>query len=102
MRNAPTFISAIVLSMLALAFPKPAQAHELWPDIPAEIGVGTPADPVWIPYRCTRGPVRNFYHGTYYDQPPALFLGNAYRPHFRYTAYRVLPRTYFCTDRYRR
>ena len=36
--------------------------------------------------------------GAWYDVPPALYRGYAYRPYYRYTAYRVIPRTYFCTE----
>ncbi|WP_246732388.1 hypothetical protein [Bradyrhizobium yuanmingense] len=44
-----------------------------------------------------QGPVNNFYHGAYYgEEPPALYRGCAYRPYYRYRAYRKLPRTYFC------
>lgn len=101
MRNALAFATAIAFTATAVAFSRPALAHERWPDIPDEIGVGSPAERILIPFRCSDGPVRNFYHGAYYDQPPAIFLSNAYRPYYRYTAYRVLPRTYFCSDRYR-
>ena len=53
--------------------------------------------PTWDIYRCAEGPVINFYHGAYYGQePPALYRGYAYRPHYRYSAYRRLPRKYFC------
>ena len=30
------------------------------------------------------------------EEPPALYRGYAYRPYYRYSAYRRLPRTYFC------
>lgn len=98
--------SALALIVAALAAPAmavggPAQAHDRWPDIPYEVGAGAPIDRAgWIPYRCNDGPVYNFYHGAYYGgQPPAVFLGYAYRPFYRYTAYRVVPRTYFCSAR---
>jgi hypothetical protein len=98
MRNARALISAAVLAAAAAAFPRAAQAHDRWPVIPAELGTGSPIDgDVLIPYRCSDGPVFNFYHGAYYGgQPPAGFLGYAYRPYYRYAAYRVIPRTYFC------
>jgi hypothetical protein len=101
MTNLLALIAAAMLAASALAFPGPAQAHEWWPDIPREIGVGAPIDRfALIPYRCSDGPVDNFYHGAYYrGQPPAVFLGYAYRPFYRYTANRVIPRTYFCSAR---
>jgi hypothetical protein len=101
MTNASALITAATLAATALAFPGPAQAQEWWPDIPREVGKGAPIDGlVWIPYRCSDGPVYNFYHGAYYGgQPPAVFLGYAYRPFYRYTANRVIPRTYFCSAR---
>jgi hypothetical protein len=102
MRNALVLITAAALAATAMG--APAQAHDRWPDIPDEVGVGAPIDRVvWIPYRCNDGPAYNFYHGAYYGgQPPAVFLGYAYRPYYRYTAYRLIPRTYFCSARRRR
>jgi len=104
MRNALVLITAAALAATAAASPGPAQAHDRWPDIPDEVGVGAPIDRVvWIPYRCNDGPAYNFYQGAYYGgQPPAVFLGYAYRPYYRYTAYRVIPRTYFCSATRRR
>lgn len=75
-----------------------AEARPRWPVIPEELGVRSPLPPAWIPYRCTDGPAANFYHGAYYREPTALYLGYAYRRHYRYTAYRVIPRTYLCSD----
>jgi hypothetical protein len=102
MRSALALISAAVLAAAAVAFSGAAQAHDRWPVIPAELGTGSRVDgDVWIPYRCSDGPVFNFYHGAYYaGQPPAVFLGYAYRPYYRYTAYRVIPRTYLCAGRH--
>jgi hypothetical protein len=42
--------------------------------------------------------VQNLYHGALYREPPAIYRGYAYRPYYRYTASRVVPRTYFCVD----
>jgi hypothetical protein len=102
MRNALAFMTAAALIAAALA--APAQAHERWPVIPAEVGVPPRIDGVgWASYRCAFGPVYNFYHNAYYGgEPPAVYLGYAYRPFYRYAAYRVAPRTYFCdAPRYR-
>jgi hypothetical protein len=102
MRHALALITAAALAAIAMGVPGPAQAHERWPDIPPEIGTAVPIDRVWIPYRCNDGPTYNFYHGAYYGgQPPAVFLDYAYRPYYRYAAYRVIPRTYFCSARWR-
>jgi hypothetical protein len=99
MKNASALIGA---AALAAAFILPARAHERWPAIPPEIGTRAPIDRGWIPYRCEDGPVYNFYHGAYYrGEPPGLFRGYAYRPYYRYTAYRVVPRSYFCDDEFR-
>ena len=100
MRNAWALIAA-ALAATAVAVGAPAQAHDRWPAIPYEMGTGAPIDrAVWIPYRCNDGAVYNFYHGAYYGgQPPAVSVGYAYRPYYRYTAYRVIPRTYFCSGR---
>ncbi len=94
MRN--VLATAVALTAAGLALP--AQAHERWPAFPAEVGVAPRIGGVgWAPYRCAFGPVYNFYHGAYYGgEPPAIFLGYAYRPYYRYTAYRVVPRTYVC------
>ena len=84
------------LASAALAATSPAQSRQLVPVIPPEIGVGAPLPYVIIPYRCSAGPVQNFYHGALYREPPAAYLGFAYRPYYRYTAARVVPRSYLC------
>jgi hypothetical protein len=106
MRHLLASVAAFAVGSVASYLSNPALAHDAfapdrWPDIPAEIGVGAPPhDAVLIPFRCSDSPVNNFYHGAYYGgEPPAVFLGNAYRPYYRYTAYRVIPRTYFCSAR---
>jgi hypothetical protein len=97
MKNALALIGAAAVAATAVALAGPVQAHERWPAIPPELGTLAPIDHAWVPYRCEDGPVYNFYHGAYYrGEPPAVFLGYAYRPYYRYTAYRVLPRSYFC------
>ena len=93
MRNALALM--IAAAFAAIAVP-PAQAHERWPVIPYEIGFAPVGSAGWVPYRCSNGPAYNFYHGAYYREPTALDRGYAYRPHYRYTAYRVIPRTYLC------
>ena len=86
----------LVVSTIA-GFAGNARAHDIWPAIPPEIGVGSPAAYGWIPYRCVERPVANFYHGAWYGgEPPAIYRGVAYRPFYRYAAYRVMPRTYYC------
>ncbi|WP_249159247.1 hypothetical protein [Bradyrhizobium jicamae] len=85
-----TFASA------AFTATSPAQSRQLVPVIPPEIGVGAPLPYVVIPYRCSAGPVQNFYHGALYREPPAAYLDFAYRPYYRYTAARVVPRSYAC------
>jgi hypothetical protein len=99
MRNVLAYMIAVAL--IAAAMGAPAEAHERWPAIPAEVGVAPLIEGAgWAPYRCALGPVYNFYHNAYYGgEPPALYLGYAYRPYYRYTAYRVAPRTYFCDER---
>jgi hypothetical protein len=94
-------LALVALCGIASALPAPVGAQEFWvPAIPPEIGVGPPpARYGLIPFRCTDVLPNNFYHGAYYrGQPPALYLGYAYRPFYRYTAYRRVPRTYFCVD----
>jgi hypothetical protein len=99
MRNALASMIAAVLAAIAFSSPEPAQARDRWPAVPDEVGVRRLNDFGWIPYRCSDGPVFNLYHGVYYDAPPAVYLGYAYRPYYRYTANRVIPRTYFCAER---
>jgi hypothetical protein len=99
MTNALALISAAVLAAVAVPLAEPAQAHERWPDVPAEQGVYPVGGVGWIPWRCSGEPVFNFYHGAYYREPPAVWLGYAYRPYYRYAAWRVIPRTYFCSER---
>jgi hypothetical protein len=88
------------LAAAAMIVSLPAHAHERWPGIPEEIGIRPPpARYVWIPYRCSDGPADNFYHGAWYaGQPTALYRGRAYRPYYRYSAYRAVPRTYLCSE----
>jgi hypothetical protein len=75
----------------------PARAGGPYPAIPPEVGVAPFIGPTWDAYRCAEGLPYNFYHGAYYgEEPPALYRGYAYRPYYRYSAYRRLPRTYFC------
>jgi hypothetical protein len=82
----------IAAALAAIIVPLAAQAQERRPAIPAEQGVRPVGRVGWLPYRCSDGPVYNFYHG-----PPAVYLGFAYRPYYRYTAWHVVPRTYFCS-----
>lgn len=98
MKLALALITAI-LAATPLVLPEPAQANERWPDIPPEIGVRQlrPVRP--FPYRCADGLVYNFYDGALYSEPPAIYLGQTYRPYYRYTAARVIPRTYYCSER---
>jgi hypothetical protein len=94
MRNA--VIAAAALAALMMPQAEPARAHEAWPVVPSEQGFYPVNRVGGIPWRCSEAPVYNFYHGAYYLEPPAVFLGYAYRPHYRYTAWRVVPRTYAC------
>jgi hypothetical protein len=73
-----------------------AQAHEVWPIIPPELGVRSAGVPVLAPYVCVPY-AHNFYHGTNYSGPPAVHLGYAYRFYYRYSAYRRVPVEYVCS-----
>ncbi len=87
--------------MIAALNAAPARAQQwLVPAIPPEMGTAIPARPYGIvPYRCAAGPVYNFYHGAWYGgEPPAVYRGQTYRPFYRYSAYRTLPRTHFCVE----
>ena len=96
MRNACVILAA---ATFAVTIVPAAQAGERWPVIPPEIGTAPRIGPVWLGYRCSAGPVYNFYHGAYYgEDPPALRHGYASRPYYRSTAYRPLPRTSFCVE----
>ena len=90
-----TFTAALI----AVSSSGPAQARDRWPAVPEEAGVRQLGRVGWLPYRCSEGPVFNLYHDAWYDAPPAIHRGYAYRPYYRYTAYRVIPRTYFCFER---
>jgi hypothetical protein len=98
MRNTLALAAAAALAAIELSSSGPAQARALWPDVPYEIGVRRIGGVGLVPWRCSDGPAQNYDHGAYYDVPPALYRGYAYRPYYRYTAYRVIPRTYFCTE----
>ncbi len=90
-------VRLILIAAVAALVTQPARAGERWPAIPPEIGVAPIVGPTWSgAYRCSDG-AYNFYHDTYYgEEPPALYRGYAYRPYYRYSAYRRLPRTYYC------
>jgi hypothetical protein len=96
MRNASVLITAVVLAGLAAPLTEPAQAYEFWPVVPPEQGIYPVVRPAAVPWRCSDEPVYNFYHGAYYREVPAVNRGFAYRQHYRYTAWRVVPRTYAC------
>jgi hypothetical protein len=91
------FLAAVALQVgCAAALLAPAAAHEPFPVIPPELGVGSPTVRVIAPYYCE--PVAfNFYHGTNYAEPPATYRGYAYRYYYRYSAYRKVPLTYVCS-----
>ncbi|SIO32563.1 hypothetical protein SAMN05443247_03983 [Bradyrhizobium erythrophlei] len=97
-RNTLAPIVAAVLAAIVASLPEPAQSRVLLPDVPYEIGVRRIGSVGEVPFRCSDGPAYNYYNGAFYDVPPALYRGYAYRPHYRYTAYRVIPRQYFCTE----
>ncbi len=91
-------VHLILLAAVAALTTSAVRAGDLWPAIPPEVGVAPIVGPVWSAYRCSAG-AYNFYHGAFYgEEPPALYRGYAYRPFYRYTAYRRLPRTYFCVS----
>jgi hypothetical protein len=99
MRTALVLTLAAALAANAVSSSGPAQAGDRRPVVPAEAGIRPLAGVGWVPYRCSDGPAFNLYHGAYYNAPPAIYLGYAYRPYYRYTAYRVIPRTYVCAER---
>ncbi|KWV57443.1 hypothetical protein AS156_39765 [Bradyrhizobium macuxiense] len=92
MRRAPVHL-ALALIVTAL----PAAADELWPAV-SKRAAHAPLQHAWVPYRCSAGPVRNAYRGALYSEPQAIHRGYAYRPYYRYTAYRLIPRTYLCAE----
>ena len=90
---------ALALAALSAALPGPATAGERWPDVPVELGVAPIGRDGLMPYRCSETPVNNFYHDAVYHEPPAVYLGFAYRPYYRYRATRMVPRIYSCSER---
>ena len=99
MHYASVLGAALVATAAISSLPAQAQQQRFLVT-PEEIGIGPPpARYARIPYRCTDGPADNFYHGAWYaGQPTALYRGKAYRPYYRYAAYRTVPRTYLCSD----
>lgn len=96
-----TTIAAALVAIFA-ASAEPSMAHDrLIAVIPPEIGVPPLGPSGLFPYRCSEGPVYNFYHDALYSQAPAVDLGYAYRPYYRYTANRVIPRTHKCGEVWR-
>jgi hypothetical protein len=99
MKIAFVLVTAVALTVTAVAAPGPVEAHDRFgPDISAGLVAGALVGGVYSNgYRCSEGPVYNFYHGAYFGGLPlAVYLGYAYRPYYRYTAYRVFPPTYAC------
>jgi len=89
-------ILPILFAGVSLLAASAASAHQWLPAIPPELGPAPAIGRAFVPYRCS-GAVFNFYDEAWYGgEPPAAYLGYAYRPHHLYTAYRILPRTYFC------
>jgi hypothetical protein len=93
MRHAPIFAA-----LLAATLSAPLQAGTFQPDVPDETGIRLTGHVKPLPFICSGAPVRNRYHGALYDRPPAVYLGFAYRPYYRYAAWRVVPRRYFCSE----
>ena len=99
MRYASVLQAAMIATAAITSVPAQAQ-QPFFLVTPEEIGIGPPpARYGWIPFRCTDGPADNFYHGAWYaGQPTALYRGRAYRPYYRYSAYRAVPRSYLCSE----
>ena len=99
MRYASVLGAVLVATAAISSLPAQAQGR-FFLVTPEEIGVGPPpARYTWIPFRCTDELADNFYHGAWYaGQPTALYRGRAYRPYYRYSAYRTVPRTYLCSE----
>lgn len=92
MRTLYCILAALAAMLAAAGLTASAQAHDHW-RIPAGIAVEVAPEP----YRCAIGPVEDAYDGAWYGgEVPAVYRGYVYRPYYRYTAYRVLPRTYPC------
>jgi hypothetical protein len=92
-------LTAVAFAAIALSATGPASAgRRLVPVIPPEIGIPPLGPAGWAPYRCDAGPVYNFYHNALYSQAPAVHGDYVYRPYYRYSAYRVVPRTYVCGE----
>ena len=67
--------------------------------IPPEYGIHSPRPYGWVPSRCADWPVANFYHNAWYAHvAPAVYGNYVYRPFYRSTAWRLLPRTYACVQ----
>ena len=94
MRNA--LILAAAFAALTMLPAEPASARVVWPVIPPEQGIAPAGGVGPAPWRCADAPVYNFYHGAWYAWVPAVWQDFAYRRHYRYTAWRVAPRTYAC------
>ena len=78
---------SVIFATLMLA--APAHAGGPYPAVPPELGVAPFIGPTWEGYRCAEDTIYNFYHGAYYgEEPPAIYRGYTYRPHYRYSAYR--------------
>ena len=86
-------LASVLTSVLASS--SQVSADELRPIIPPELGIHSPAVPVAAPYYCEPF-AYNFYHGTNYAEPPAVYRGYAYRYYYRYSAYRRVPLAYVC------
>jgi hypothetical protein len=98
MRHASVLVAVLVAT--AALFSLLAQAGERYLVTSEEIGIAPPpARYTWIPFRRSEGPADNFYHGAWHaGQPTALYRGRAYRPYYRYSAYRAGLRTYLCSE----
>jgi hypothetical protein len=87
MKRASLLFATAATLIAAFAAPGPATAHH-------------PYHYIAEPFACNDRPVDDLYRRPYLGhQAPAVFLGYVYRPYYRYSAYRVYPRTYVCDYR---
>jgi hypothetical protein len=100
MKNALGLVAALVIT--AVVASRPVEARDHWAPYGSEVVVAGPVV-AEDPYLCTGVPVANLYDGIHFRKYiPAVHGGYAYRPYYRYSAYRAVPAAFACQGFYLR
>jgi hypothetical protein len=101
MKNAVGILAALIVTVVAAC--SPAAGRDFWAPYDEDGFIPGTVVEVQPVYRCSPVPVVKAYDGMHFHRYiPAVHLGYAYRPFYRYSAYRVVPPTFACEGFYHR